>query len=216
MPHKSPFQSRIKWTLEENCTNTEGWLFFFSLDLLYSSLCMTDPALQILRWRAWLPLVPLVSLRRWSKGDGPSKCQAQVPEERTLTGRVLVRHQALIHLFEPRDAKSSSYLCLHGGGGLVTKSCLTPATPWTVAHQAPLSMQFPRQGYWSGLLFPAEDLSDTGNEPRFPALQVDSLLTKSPGKPYGTHLVLAWDENSLWDEQPVVPNSLSKSRHCQN
>ena len=30
-----------------------------------------------------------------------------------------------------------------GGGGLVTKSCLTLATPWTVAHQAPLSMDFP-------------------------------------------------------------------------
>ena len=68
-------------------------------------------------------------------------------------------------------------------GGLVTKSCLTLATPWTVACQAPLSMQSPRQGYWSGLLFPlVEDLSDTGIEPRFPALQVDSLLTESPGK----------------------------------
>ena len=36
------------------------------------------------------------------------------------------------------------------GGGLVTKSCLTLATPWTIAHQAPLSMGFPRQEYWSG------------------------------------------------------------------
>ena len=99
-------------------------------------------------------------------------------------------------------------------GGLVTKSCLTLATPWTVACQAPLSMQSPRQGYWSGLLFPlVEDLSDTGIEPRFPALQVDSLLTESPGKPCGTHLVLACNEKSLWDEQPVVPNSLSKSKH---
>ena len=37
---------------------------------------------------------------------------------------------------------------------LVAKLCLTLATPWTVAHQAPLSMGFPRQEYWSGLPFP--------------------------------------------------------------
>ena len=36
-------------------------------------------------------------------------------------------------------------------GGLVAKSCLTPATPWTIACQAPLSMGFSRQEYWSGL-----------------------------------------------------------------
>ena len=38
---------------------------------------------------------------------------------------------------------------------LVTKSCQTLATPWTVAHQAPLSMGFSRQAYWSGLPFPS-------------------------------------------------------------
>ena len=36
---------------------------------------------------------------------------------------------------------------------LVTKSCLTLATPWTVVHQASLSMGFSRQEYWSGLPF---------------------------------------------------------------
>jgi len=41
-----------------------------------------------------------------------------------------------------------------GGGGLVAKSCSTLVTPWTVTHQAPLSMGFPRQEYWSGLPFP--------------------------------------------------------------
>ena len=38
-----------------------------------------------------------------------------------------------------------------GGGGLVAKSCLTLATPWTVACQAPLPMEFSRQEYWSRL-----------------------------------------------------------------
>ena len=41
-----------------------------------------------------------------------------------------------------------------GSGGFVIKSCLTFVTPWTVARQAPLSMGFPRQEYWSGLPFP--------------------------------------------------------------
>ena len=44
------------------------------------------------------------------------------------------------------------------------------ATPWTVARQAPLSMEFSRQEYWSGLLFPPpEVLSDPGIEPASPA-----------------------------------------------
>ena len=51
-----------------------------------------------------------------------------------------------------------------------------PVTPWTVAHQAPLSMEFPRQEYWSGLPFPSpRDLPDPEMEPRSPALQADSL-----------------------------------------
>ena len=57
------------------------------------------------------------------------------------------------------------------------------ATPWTVAYQAPPSMGFSRQEYWSGLLFPSPgDLPDPGIEPRSPTLRVDALLSESPGK----------------------------------
>ena len=64
-------------------------------------------------------------------------------------------------------------------GGLVSKLCLTLATPWTVAHQAPLSMGFSRQEYWSELPFPSPgDLPDPGIKPRSPALQADSLPTE--------------------------------------
>ena len=42
-----------------------------------------------------------------------------------------------------------------GGGGLATKSCPTLAIPWTIACQAPLSMGFRKQAYWSGLTFPS-------------------------------------------------------------
>ena len=55
-------------------------------------------------------------------------------------------------------------------------------TPQTVAHQAPLSMEFSRQGYRSGLPFPSpEDLPDPGIEPRSPALQADSLPRSHQG-----------------------------------
>ena len=68
--------------------------------------------------------------------------------------------------------------------GSVAKSCLTLATPWTVTYQAPLSMRFPRQEYWSGLPFSSPgDLPDPGIEPRSPASQTDSLLTELWGKP---------------------------------
>ena len=49
-------------------------------------------------------------------------------------------------------------------------------TPWTIAHQAPLSMEFPRQEYSSELPFPSPgDLPDPGIKPTSPALQADSL-----------------------------------------
>ena len=51
--------------------------------------------------------------------------------------------------------------------------------PQTVAHQAPLSMGFSRQEYWSGLPFPSPgDLPNPGIKPKSRALQADSLLTE--------------------------------------
>ena len=68
--------------------------------------------------------------------------------------------------------------------GLVTKSCLTLMTPWTVVHQTSLSMGFPRQKYWSGLPFPSPgDLPDPGIEPASSMLAGRFCTTESPGKP---------------------------------
>ena len=54
----------------------------------------------------------------------------------------------------------------------------------SLACWAPLSMEFSRQEYWSGFLFPSPgDLPDPGIEPRSPALQADSLPTELWGKP---------------------------------
>ena len=58
------------------------------------------------------------------------------------------------------------------------------ATPWTAAHQAPLSVGFSRQEYWSGVPLPSPgDLPDPGIELRSPALQADTLPSEPPGKP---------------------------------
>ena len=62
-------------------------------------------------------------------------------------------------------------------------------TLWTVAHQAPPSMGFSRQEYWSGLPFPSPgDLPNPGIEPRSPALQSDALTSELPGKQKTIHI----------------------------
>ena len=59
------------------------------------------------------------------------------------------------------------------------------ATPWTAARQAPLSMGFSRQEYWSGLPCPPPgDRPNPGMEARSPALQADSLPSEPPENPW--------------------------------
>ena len=59
------------------------------------------------------------------------------------------------------------------------------ATPWTVAYQAPPSMGFSRQGYWSRLPFPSPgDLPNPGIELKSPSLEVDALPFEPLEKPY--------------------------------
>ena len=74
----------------------------------------------------------------------------------------------------------------------VTQLCLTL---WTVAHQAPLSVGFFRQEYWSGWPFPPSGyLPDPVIESVSPALQADSLPAEPSGKPYIMHkmLLIKW------------------------
>ena len=58
-------------------------------------------------------------------------------------------------------------------------------TPWTVAHQISLSMEFSRQEYWNGLLFPTSgDLPDPGIKPEFPvAPELAGRVSVPHGKP---------------------------------
>ena len=74
---------------------------------------------------------------------------------------------------------SVGYVCV-----LVAQSCLTLCDLRNAAHQAPLSIEFSRQTYWSGLLFTSPlDLPYLGIKPRSPALQEVSLLSEPPEKP---------------------------------
>ena len=77
-------------------------------------------------------------------------------------------------------------------GDLISETCFEVkllsrvrffATSWTVAYQAPPSMGFSRQEYWSGLPFPSPgDLPNSGIKPGSPALQADALTSEPPGK----------------------------------
>ena len=74
----------------------------------------------------------------------------------------------------------------------VTQSCPTLLRPpWTIAYQAPSSMGFSRQEYWSGLPLPSpEDLLNPGIEPVFPALQTDALPSEQALEPIGSAVVV--------------------------
>ena len=80
-----------------------------------------------------------------------------------LLGLPYPSNQVTCGLILMRKVKLLSHVCLF-------------VTPWTVAHQAPPSMGFSRQEYWSGEPFPSPgDLPDPGIEPGSPALQADAV-----------------------------------------
>ena len=100
------------------------------------------------------------------------------------------------------------------------------AALWTVACQGPLTVEFSRQEYLSGLLYPPPgDLLNPGIEPRSPTLQVDSLLAELPGKPilyvcmyvYMSEKAIAPHSSTLawkipWTEEPGGLQSMGSLR----
>ena len=86
------------------------------------------------------------------------------------------------------------------------------ATPWTVACQASRSMEFSRQEYWSGLPHPSPgDLPNPRIEPSSPTLQVDSLLSEPPGKPFCEARVGSNEDHRKSVNGTVPPYSLQPS-----
>ena len=90
----------------------------------------------------------------------------------------------------------------------VTKSCLTLVTPWTAAHQAPLSMGFPKHEYGSGLPSPSpEDLPDPGFKPTSPvspALACGFFTTEPPGKSYFAWKIYGFNRQTHSESKPVT------------
>ena len=86
-------------------------------------------------------------------------------------------------LYQPFKKNSTSVAIEnHKGRSESVSHVQLSAAPWTVTHQASLSMGFSRQEYWSGLPFPSPgDLPDSGIEPVSPTLQADSLLSEPQG-----------------------------------
>ena len=75
--------------------------------------------------------------------------------------------------------------------------------PWAIACQAPLSMEFSRQEYWSGLLFPSPgDLPDPRSEPGSPASRADSLPPEPPGVVNISVSAVPGLNCSMWDLVP--------------
>ena len=102
-----------------------------------------------------------------------------------VSGRMIELDKTQQYLLGPFPARPSHILCFSSSLKLSRSlSRVSFDTPWTVAHQAPPSMGFSRQEYWSGLPFPSPgNLPDPGIEPRSPTLQVDSLLPSHQGSP---------------------------------
>ena len=90
---------------------------------------------------------------------------------------------------------------------------------WTLAHQAPLSMGFPRQECWSGLPCPPPgDLSNLGIKARSPALQADSLPSEPPAKPKGSIYQIAFFFlKKINGETPIDPTvGILKAKNDNN
>ena len=87
----------------------------------------------------------------------------QFKEHQRLSAAQQTQGRSIKQILPPALGRDRPHLDL---GCLVAQSCRLFATPWTVAHQAPLSMGFPRQEYWNGLPFPSPgDIPDPGIEP---------------------------------------------------
>ena len=110
------------------------------------------------------------------KNVSPGVCPLQLWTRSSQCGTC----QKLLEDFQMCGSQDSDLTSLGGAQTFVVQSQsgirFFFVTPWTVAHQAPLSMKFPRQEYQNGLSFPSPgNLLDPGTEPGSPALQVNSL-----------------------------------------
>ena len=99
-----------------------------------------------------------------------------------------------------KSTQNNEYIYIYESDNVIHWVVSDSATPWSVAQQAPLSVEFSRQEYWSGELFPSPgDLPNPGIKPRSPALQADSSLSEPPGKPLYTYTYHVFSIHSSTD-----------------
>ena len=138
------------------------------------------------------PLIAVASLVK----HGLKACGLQ---QLQLTGSVVVVRSCLV---APRHVESS---WKERKKGKSLSRVRLFAASWAVAYQAPPSMEFSRQEYWSGLPFPFPGyLPDPGIKPGSPALQADALPSEPPGK--------SWTENQTC--VPFIDRQIFILIHC--
>ena len=188
------------WATELNCTGPQNVLKIYSAQYQYKNKQKNSVLIHI---NYFLPL----------SFPGGSEVKKHLPGMRETWVRSLGWEDPL----EKEMATHSSTLAwrIHGGRSLVGYSLwgrkesdtterlhslkvkvklLTHVwlfvTPWTIAYQTPLFMEFSRQEYWSGLPFPSPgDLPDPGIEPGSPTFQADALPSEPPGKLFHLKLI---------------------------
>ena len=96
------------------------------------------------------------------------------------------------------EVQQKPFVCMYV---FVTQSFPTLCDPMDyIAFQAPLSLEFSRKEYWSGLPFPSPgDLPNPGIRPRSCALQADSLLSEPPAQQAEEHVVLKVFDYASWN-----------------
>ena len=147
-------------------TNTGGGCHFL-LQGIFPTQGL-DPGLPHCRWILYC-LSHRETQEYWSGQPIPSPGELHDPE---ITQGPPALHADYLPA-EPPGKPHLYYTYIH----ISLSHVLLFVIPRTIAHHAPLSMEFSRQEYWSGLLFPSpEYLSNPGIEPRSPALQVDSTV----------------------------------------
>ena len=134
----------------------------------------------------------------WAKG---SYCLREAREE-TWKPNCFIYKFLFIHFYENKVLFSSPiwhHFPTTTTTSEVAQSCLTLCDPMGGDHQAPPSMEFSRQGYWSGLPFPSPgDLPDPGIEPGSPAWRADALHSEPPGNPISPEMLhISFDPPSL-------------------
>ena len=130
--------------------------------------CLKSPGVGFLKWY----MCKIKPVLLWAKGDCVSESNCMSSCNFLLS----------IYSYSYSTGEREKYCAYLSSYSVVS---ITSVTPWTVAHQAPLSMGFLRQEHWSGLPFhPPGDLPDPGTEPVSSALQVDSLSLNHQGSPH--------------------------------